>query len=434
MKRLRLLSVAALALVSGLNQPARAADNALPFDFGGYLRSGVGSSQNGGNSQACFQLPGAAAKYRLGNECETYAELALGKNLYQEAEASGARFRFDSRLAVSARQWQDWEGSNTDKDGRSNSEFALREMFVTAENIGLGEAKVWAGKRFYQRQDVHINDFYFWDNSGPGAGIENIDVGLGKLAYAWRENTVDTGNTSVDGLDHRLGISGHDFRWSGLTVNPGGELTLGLDIRSTKKDEADTANKSSSGLALNAMHTQQQVLGGYNKLALQYSKGSIVGSYAYPNPNADSGDKQYRLVEQLQWQSADSRFSGMGVFIWQQQKPVYGDKQTWLSLGARPVYSFTKHLGAALEVGYDQVKPDNAATRSLLKTTVALLISPEPGFWSRPQLRLFATYARWNEAAQQAAGIDVNNPLSINGPFGGRRSGTTIGAQAEAWW
>ncbi|QEL55684.1 maltoporin [Chromobacterium paludis] len=431
MKSAAFLPLAALSLAAAL--PVTALADGAGLDFSGYLRSGVGSNQGGGGSQSCFQLPGAGAKYRLGNECETYAELALGKQVYADAE-TGARFRVDSRLAMSAKQWQDWEDSSSDKNGNSNSKFALREMFVTAENIGLGQAKVWAGKRFYDRQDVHINDFYFWDNSGPGAGIENIDVGVGKFAYAWRQNTVDSGNVSVDKLDHTLGVTGHDFRLSGIKVNPGGELTLGLDLRYAKKDSADTANQATNGVAFNVMHTQSGVLGGYNKLALQYMKGSIAGSYGYPNPNANSDDKKYRLVEQLQWQPAGSKFGGMAVAVWEKQTPAQGNGQTWISLGARPTYAFTKHLGAALEMGYDQVKPENGERRTLFKTTAAFLISPDQGFWSRPQLRLFATYAKWNQAAQLAAGADVNNPLSVVGHFGNQTHGVTIGAQAEAWW
>ena len=41
------------------------AANAL--DFTGYMRSGAGSSTDGG-TQSCFQLPGAQSKYGLGNE------------------------------------------------------------------------------------------------------------------------------------------------------------------------------------------------------------------------------------------------------------------------------------------------------------------------------------------------------------------------------
>src|SRR5690606_36608313 len=51
------------------------------LEFGGYLRSGVGDSVRS-DSQACFQLPGAQTKYRLGNECEHYAELDLRQDLF----------------------------------------------------------------------------------------------------------------------------------------------------------------------------------------------------------------------------------------------------------------------------------------------------------------------------------------------------------------
>ncbi|MGC6746120.1 carbohydrate porin [Escherichia coli] len=34
--------------------------------------------QGSGGEQQCFQTTGAQSKYRLGNECETYAELKIG--------------------------------------------------------------------------------------------------------------------------------------------------------------------------------------------------------------------------------------------------------------------------------------------------------------------------------------------------------------------
>ena len=49
---------------------ASAAQAALPIDFGGYFRSGFGTSSEGGK-ESCFGLAGASSKYRLGNECET---------------------------------------------------------------------------------------------------------------------------------------------------------------------------------------------------------------------------------------------------------------------------------------------------------------------------------------------------------------------------
>ncbi len=52
---------------------------ALAVDFHGYARSGIGWTGSGGEQQ-CFKATGAQSKYRLGNECETYAELKLGRS------------------------------------------------------------------------------------------------------------------------------------------------------------------------------------------------------------------------------------------------------------------------------------------------------------------------------------------------------------------
>ena len=49
------------------------------FEFHGYLRSGYGLNSRGGQ-QVAFQAPGADAKYRLGNEAETYGELIFVNN------------------------------------------------------------------------------------------------------------------------------------------------------------------------------------------------------------------------------------------------------------------------------------------------------------------------------------------------------------------
>src|SRR6185369_5019911 len=55
-------------------------EQAKTFEFHGYLRSGYGLNSRGGQ-QVAFQAPGADAKYRLGNEAETYAEMIFVDNL-----------------------------------------------------------------------------------------------------------------------------------------------------------------------------------------------------------------------------------------------------------------------------------------------------------------------------------------------------------------
>lgn len=53
---------------------------AKTFEFHGYLRSGYGLNGLRGQ-QVAFEAPGAGAKFRLGNEAETYGELIFVNNL-----------------------------------------------------------------------------------------------------------------------------------------------------------------------------------------------------------------------------------------------------------------------------------------------------------------------------------------------------------------
>ena len=62
-----------------------------PFEFHGYLRSGYGMNGEGGKMEA-FKAPGAFAKYRLGNEAETYGEMALTNNWLRENDPLSAPY------------------------------------------------------------------------------------------------------------------------------------------------------------------------------------------------------------------------------------------------------------------------------------------------------------------------------------------------------
>ena len=77
------------------------------------------------------------------------------------------------------------------------------------------------------------------------------------------------------------------------------------------------------------------------------------------------------------------------------------------------------------EIGRDQVEAPGG-TRKLTKFTIAPTWSPSgPGFWERPEIRLYYTYASWNRAAQQAANLLADgSALSENGAFGSARNGS----------
>ncbi|CAG1015896.1 Maltoporin [Burkholderiaceae bacterium] len=403
--RFKLLAVSA-AMASLFAAPAAQAEG---VEFHGYLRTGVGSTSEGGD-QKCFQI--APAKYRLGNECETYGEAMV---VVPFGKQDGAWAKYNLMLATVENNGQgDFESSKGDK-----FTIASRQNFFQAGGFfgkgALEDAKVWVGKRYYNRHDVHINDYFYWNNSGLGAGIEDISLGGPKLAFAYHQN----GNGDNSLTTRRFSARAYEFE-----VNPNGKLEG--EFVFLKGSTAGAASEG-DGYTFMVQHTQSGVFGGFNKLALAVGKDEGAGGAWKPTyATADGGFKgsDFRIIEQLYFAPAGTKISGQATIVLQQVKPDNAAKQTWFSIGARPQYNFSDNFSVAVEGGYDQVKTSGGATAKLAKLTVAPQLSLSGGFWARPVFRAFATYAKWNAPAGAQGG----------GVFAPDTNGMTYGVQVEAWW
>ena len=428
---------------------------AMAVDFHGYARSGIGWTGSGGEQQ-CFQATGAQSKYRLGNECETYAEIKLGQEVWKEGDKS---FYFDTNVAYSVAQQNDWEATDP----------AFREANVQGKNLieWLPGSTIWAGKRFYQRHDVHMIDFYYWDISGPGAGIENIDLGFGKLSLAATRSQEAGGSytfSSQNIYDSSKDTANDvfDVRLAGLETNPDGVLELGVDYgRANTTDDyrlADGASKD--GWMFTAEHTQS-MLKGYNKFVVQYAtdamttqgKGVSQGSYG-DTFTIGEGDNKVHYVDSYinnngkMWRLLDHGAISLGdnvdlMYVGMFQKTDMDNNlgTDWWTVGIRPMYKWTPIMSTLLEVGYDNVKSQQTGDRnSQYKITLAQQWQAGDSIWSRPAIRVFATYAKWDEnwgyikdgdktlryAASNNSGISTNSR--------GDSDEWSFGAQMEIWW
>jgi maltoporin len=200
-------------------------------------------------------------------------------------------------------------------------------------------------------------------------------------------------------------------------------------------------------------HVQPNVLGGFNKLAVQYANGTIAPMTSYPEPGAGGKAQKIRVVEQMGVQP-NAHWSGMAAAIFEDATSQYGGPassdsynsfRTW-SIGARPAYHVNDYLKLQLEVGYQlfHAKGPNLDAGRLFKATFAPTLTPPPGpggaYYTRPELRLFVTYAAWNEAMrpylQNGNGVYYSGP-GAGGPLsivGQDNFGVTFGAQVEAWF
>ena len=434
------IAVAAIALAA---LPASA------FEFHGYLRSGVGGNFRGGG-QVCFQLPGAEYKWRLGNECETYAELEFRETLYKDK--SGVEMVYTGMLAYSTPQAQDYESLN------GNYDIANRQNWIAFKNLPfLGGATVWGGKRYYFRYDANPIDYFYFDMSGPGVGIENIDVAdLFKGAVAAFQNRQGDGKQVW-----RVDIRAYEIPFFV------GNLTIALDLgilSAQGGQQPPTAMTISPEIVV--LHNWPGLLGGNNQLSFSWGMGSLAPLNAYPNGNGSSNAWQWRIVDQWVFEPIP-QLAGALVFVYQDKNHVYenptpnagnasgvdwaGDSLTTWTLGVRPVWNVANYFKLQADVAYQSLKPKvtyasggpggSTDTRGLFKASLAPTFAPLPGtggsYWTRPELRLFVTYASWNQAAQDAGMLGQGSCAATGtsgSVFGCSTEGFTFGAQIEAWW
>jgi maltoporin len=412
------------------------------FEFHGYLRSGYGLNSVGGQ-QVPFQAPGADAKYRLGNEAETYGEFIFVNN-WLNPERGSDKAWMKTEVMVEANTTNSASFANF-PNNTGNDQFRLREAFVQAGHVldFQPDAKFWAGERYYRRQHIEIDDFYTLDMSGYGAGLEDWNLRIGKMAVAYlagaRPDIVtQNGIYSKNNIDVRFydlkGPFGLFGFWFDYAVAKGG--TVQSASTPTGTAPSGTFIPTTNGYAFGLRHQRLEWHGGYHAFSFEYGKGAASNfstSIDTPNPFIGSSERLL-LAEHLLVQPND-RFAIMPIFVFQRFRdgqPGHGFND-WASFGARPEIFFTKYLSLAFEAGFDHT--DGFATTAtggntqfdgwLRKFTIAPQIGAGRLFFSRPVLRAFLTYANWSNGFRGLVG---------GVPFEDRTSGLTYGVQAETWW
>ena len=404
---------------------AKLKDQVNSFEFHGYFRAGYGLNSVGGQ-QVAFQAPGAGAKFRLGNEAETYGELIFVNNwLNPDHDSNKAwmktEFMIEGNTSNSA-SYASFPG------GAGNDQFRLREAFITLGNVFeiQPDAKFWAGERYYRRQHIDIDDFYPLDMSGYGAGVEDVNVHFGKIAVGYlagaRPDIVtDNGALAKNNIDVRL----YDLK------APLGTVAGWFDFASAKggATPAGTTIPTTDGYAVGMRHQRLEWHGGYHVFGIQYGTGAASNfSTSIDDPTRFvPSSKRLLVTEQVLLQPND-KFAIMPIFIYQRSNdgnPSH-DWDQWVSFGARPEVFFTKYLSLAFEAGFDRTKSGSGQYDGWLrKFTIAPQIGAGRKFFSRPVLRTFLTYANWSDGLKGFVG---------GTPYLNRKNGLTYGVQAETWF
>lgn len=417
-------------------------------DIHGYFRAGYGRSDQGG-SQVAFQAPGAFSKYRLGNEAENYGELTFGKNFYlpgvfnrhaafpAEEAAFGPVARFQTTLSI-LNPYQD-------SLAFSGTDFGLPEAWGSIGNVVPGQPllKFWAGSRYYRRHDIHISDFFFYNLSGTGGGLEDLELPFGRLALAWVGAGASSGISSLPepDADNKAGFSkgSWDLRLYDVPLPLGrGEIGLTYAREDSGLDANGNGVSDSDGLAVTLLHTREGLFSadGVNKLSLQYGTGAAKtftsGFEFFGTPTGvfirpDAPDSwRLRATEHFTANLSEAFSIGPALVYLLSDYADQGGLVHWASGGLRPIWHFNKYLSLAVETGVDWVKDEGAGTEDCLyKVTLAPQVSLGRRFMSRPVIRGFVTYAHWgDDFSGKVGGLDYLN----------ENEGLTYGVQVEAWW
>ena len=412
----------------------------LDFGFDGYFRSGIGGDGKG-NTQSTFQAPNSGAKYRLGNEAETYMEAAFTTRTPPDQVASD-EVTFDTGIRLA--YFTPLSDSN-DFDTTTS----LREAFAKVKGLVPSDPGMvfWAGERFYSRYDVHMNDFFYRDMSGYGGGVEDVTIGddFAKLSLAWIGGSIDEldangvafaeegGRFSKDSLD--LGL--YDIAVAGGSLALFGTYSRFDGDAFTDEEGRVIVLEDSDGFAAGLIHDSDPAEHLHNRFVAQYGEGAAYNfrSQLFLPGGLDRSDltrvdvnelRTWRVLNQLDM-NGDGRWSMLSLLLFEDND--YGterlDRVRWVSAGVRPAYHLNDHVSFALEAGYDHTDQDDGLSGSVVKLTLAPQIAPEPLAYARPSIRGYFTYAWWDDELEGAVG----------GPsFSDDTEGLAAGVQVEAWW
>ncbi|WP_332419309.1 maltoporin LamB [Vibrio metschnikovii] len=393
------VSVIAAAVAASL-----AAGSAFAVDFNGYMRAGTAISNHGTGDQA-FEKNGVG---RLGNENDNYYEFGFAKEL----KTGEQTWKVESMIA----------SSDEGKSGWESKEINVAQFNVQAKGLFASDpdAVLWAGKRYYQRKDIHITDFYFLNTSGTGGGIENVSIGDQKLSVALIQDGAHENSTGYI-FDARLANIGV---WDNASL----ELAVAYNFATDKDNVSEQAD---DGVLLSAI-LHQGLSNGFNQTILQYGTNGYgkqvadfgSGAWYDRGTSANNDASAFRLInwgvmslgEQWEMGHQLAYMNGSDISAAKLSTDQY-------SAVVRPMYKWNDTMRTVFEAGYHGgKKAAGTETEDFghAKLTVAQAWAMGDSFWSRPELRVYGSYLH-----------DTKN----DDRFGtGNDSEFVVGVQVEAWW
>ncbi|WP_026970635.1 carbohydrate porin [Aliagarivorans marinus] len=366
------------------------------FSFGGYARYGATyqADEDSLYVAPAGDLNGRSAG-RLGNE---YNGGEFQFNYLTEA-ASGAKWQ----VGVMFDHW-------TAYDWWSSGDVALKKAFAAGTGIFASQPDmtVWAGRRFHQRPQTNLMDYFWMTHDGQGGGFDNLDLGGAKLNLGI-VGQVDCGSHpgGADGIGCHGNDNGNYALTSKLHGIGLGSATLDIYANYGFTSEAKPDNDT------NSYQVAANVKMAGHSLVVRYSDNTKDTVFELTE------DKTALLVH-LEGGFGFSERAGMDYGIAYQSLEEADDSNDRVNYNVvvRPHISWNDTHSTWVEAGYSVVDYDNVdATNTAWKLTLSQNMAVGPHTWSRPMLRFYATVGN---ADNESNSTDLDT--------------LTLGAMWEAWW
>lgn len=444
MKKITTSLPLSLLCLAGIHQYAYAEQ--YDFALHGYVRSGILANQDGNRSDALGLMPDG--KWRLGNEDNTKIELVPQLSFKSD---DGPVVKVQANLTHESKCTSDWDC--LDDDGKS---IQFREGYIELSQLDFApEVKFWGGKRYSSSNtSSHQFDWEYIQYNGTGGGFDNLDIGFARLdagIYAF----TPTDESKAFPVDKNERGYPDDYSLN-IWLKKIGDSPIDLELiahhMNNNEKHPDSAEK---GFGITGVYNFDGFYGmteGYSKFVVQYGRGLAAGDSLGKN-----GWGWANLEDTASWRMILDAVAAMGswdisTFAYVQKDKNYrwwsSDKNGWgrtsWVAGIRPYQQITKNFAMQYELGYEYLDDENyngingKGKGGLTKITVAPTLTLSSGYFSRPQLRAFVTYAKWDSGVADALDGNYNWDADTLSPGSYSRSGSTdtinFGIQAEVWF
>ncbi|HHC4066662.1 TPA: carbohydrate porin [Klebsiella pneumoniae] len=391
---------------------AASPDMAIPFGlkFSGYARYGA-HFQTGDQKYVGVDgsYNGASAIGRLGNESNG-GEFQISKAF---KSAQGAIWD----LNVMFDHWSD--------------EVNLKKAYVGVTNVleSNPNAYIWAGRDFHQRPQQGINDYFWMNHDGQGAGVKNFDIGgvqfdvavVSQVKSCSPEVMADETNPSRitctgssdtgDNGHYALTTKTHNIKAGPIDVEV--YANYGFDSKAVDSDARLEAWQG--GLVLS--HTNDS---GVNKVILRYSDNSDNSVY---NKTDDlttvyaSFEGSHKFTQQAQVEYL------LAFHDYDNGKDNTDNRKNYGAI-VRPMYFWNDVHSTWLEAGYQRVDYDQGGDNHGWKLTLSQNIAIGMGPEFRPMLRFYVTGGQ----------VDNEHTAKVNNTQDQQLDSLNVGGMFEAWF